>query len=424
MRGIFGSMFGGGAVNAAGSQTLRLTDPLDRWFGPGAQTNSGKYVGAESAMRVSAVYGCVNLLAKTVASLPLTMYRITDPVKGSVVAEPRHPLNDLLEHQPNKWQTAWDFKAMMQMHLVLRGNAYAEIVAGPRGFADQLEPLHPDNVWPELLDNGVIRYKIIDRFGKSRVLLQEEMMHIRAPIQNGITGLSPISYARETIGLALATEEHGARQFSNGARPSGIVTLDGTLSDEGFERFKTQFNAAYSGLAKAGSTPILESGAKFEAISMTAEDAQFIASREFQIEEIARWFDVPLVLLHHMTKTSSWGTGVEAIMLAFVRNNLRPWLAAWTNVIRRDLIIAPQLYQARFDVEDLQSGDSKSKAEFFSKLVQAGILTRNEARESLGYNSLSGLDEPLAPVNLAPANAPDPGTGNAAEHIDLTAPEN
>lgn len=403
MRGLFGTMF---AASSSDSLTMNGPNAVARWFGDdiGSMSNAGRRVTPDMSMRFSAVYACVNLLAKTVASLPLRMYSTRVDANGKWTSKeaPAHPLNDLLEYQPNKWQTAWDFRAAMQLNLMLRGNAYAEILDGPRGAVDRLEVIHPDRVQVEKLDNGTLRYRVDDLRGKTRILLQDEILHLRSPIApGGLVGISPISYARETIGLALAAEEHGSRMFSNGARPSGIVTVPAEMSDPAFERFSQQWKDQYVGIGNSMKTPILENGAKFEPISLTAEDAQFLSSRQFQIEEIARWFDVPLVMLHHMTKTSSWGSGIEQIMLAFVRNNLRPWLNCWTQAIRRDLITVPGLYEARFDVEELQRGDSKAQAEFFSKLVMNGILVRNEARDALGYNSLPGLDEPLTPNSNA-----------------------
>ncbi|WP_342152339.1 phage portal protein [Methylorubrum sp. SB2] len=385
-------------------------DPADdRWYSDdlGGQTFAGRRVTPDIAMQFSAVYAAVNLLAKTIASLPLRIYR----KDGSKSYEaPEHPLNDLLEYQPNGWQTAWDFKAMLMMHLALRGNAYAEIVAGPRGFADRLEPLHPDRVSVERLQDYTLRYTVTDPLRGTRRLMQDEILHLRGSIAPGIVGISPITYARQTVGLALATEEHGARLFSNGARPSGVITVPKSWSDEAFQRFKEDWRRTYNGLSNAGGTPILEDGAKFEAISLTAEDAQFLSTRQHQIEEVCRWLGVPPVLLHHMTKTTSWGSGVEAIMLAFVRNDLRPWLDCWTHAIRRDLILAPRLYEARFDIEDLIRGDSKAQAEFFSRLVLNGVLTRNEVRDALGYNPLPGLDEPLQP-NTGATSDKLPGNG-------------
>ncbi len=370
----------------------------DRWYevGPSSLSTAGRRVSADTAMQVSAAYACVNLLSKTAASLPLRMYKTLpnakNPLTYDTVEAPEHPLNDLLEYQPNKWQSAWDFKAMMMMHLSLRGNAYAEILEGPRGFADSLEPIHPDRVTKvERLADKTLRYTVLGPDGKQRVLLQDEVLHLRSAVApGGLRGVSPVSYARETLGLALAAEEHGSRLFSNGARPSGVVSIKGSMGDAAFERFKAQWTEMYSGLNNAGKTPILEEGAEFKAISLTSEDAQFLSTREFQIEEVARWFDVPPVMLHHMTKASSWGTGVEAIMLAFVRNNLMPWLDCWTQAIRRDLILVPRIYEAKFDVEGLQRGDLRAQAEFYSRLSLAGILTSQRSPRGARIQPASG----------------------------------
>lgn len=403
----------------------------DRWFTDnlGARSNAGRWVTPELALRVSAVYCSVNLLSRMLASIPLRMYQ-TDK-DGAVTEAPNHPLNDVLEYQPNSWQTAWDFRAMLMSHLCLRGNGYAEIIPGPRGFADSLEPIHPDRITKvERLPDGTLRYRLMMPNGGQKWLLQSEIMHLRSAIAtNGFVGVGPITYARETIGLALAAEEHGARTFSNGARPSGVVEVKRAMGDEAFERFKTDFSSIYSGLGNVGKTPILEEGATFKPIAMTAEDSQFLGSRQFQIEEIARWFDVPLVMLHHMTNQTSWGTGVEAIMLAFVRNNLMPWLTCWTQAIRRDLILAPNIYSAQFDVDQLIAGDSKTKSFFYTSLCNAGILTRNEGREALGYNTLPGLDAPLISNKLQhsdnvaqpsdPNNPNDPSNPNAARALLL-----
>lgn len=413
MRGLFGVLLGASA---------NAEDPSpddDRYYrsGPGGRSMTGRYVTTDLAMRVSTVYAAVNLLAKTVASLPLLMYR-NDGEKS--FEAPEHPLYALLERQPNHWQTAFDFRAMLMTHLVLRGNGYAEIIPGVRGAVDQLEPLHPDRVTVSRLSDRTLAYDVSDENGRQRRLLQDEVLHIRSAVApGGLVGVSPIAYARETIGLALAAEEHGARTFSNGARPSGVVQVKNRFSNEAFDRFKAGIANNFYGLHNAGKTMILEEGAEFKTIQMTADELQFLQLREFQIEEIARWFDVPLVLLHHMSKTSSWGTGVEAIMLAFVRNNLRPWLRAWEQAISRDLIIAPGLYSARFDTEELQRGDSKALAEFISRLVLNGVLTRNEGRAMLGYNHVPGLDTPLTPSNTTTSDGQPQNGGNAPEKSKL-----
>jgi HK97 family phage portal protein len=345
---------------------------------------------------------------------PLRIYA-KDVAKGESKEAPNHPINDLLEYQPNRWQSAFDFKAFMTYCVLHRGNAYAEIIPGPRGFADSLEPIHPDLVTVTRGDDKRIRYRITSFIpGKpDRILMDDEILHLRGPHSNGIVGISPIAYARRSVALGLDAEEHGIRTFNSGARPSGIVTVPNTMSDPAFERFKQDWGTQYTGGANAGKTPILEDGATFSPITMNAVDTQFLESRQFQIEEICRWLNVPPIMIHHMVKSTSWGTGVEQIMLSFVRTCVRTYESVWIGAVRRDLILAPRLYEARFDIESLIRGDMKTQADFFSRLVLNGILTRNEARDALGYNPLEGLSEPLTPTNTTTSdNQPDNGGGD------------
>ncbi len=398
--GFLSGMAIGGGLTVGASSGWAPDD--DRWYTSDlpVMSRAGRAVSPEGAMRVSAVYQCVTLRAQLFASLPFNIYK-RDPVSKHRRVDENHPLSDLLKYQPNKWQTAWDFWCFMHICVGLHGNAYAEIVPGPRGFADRLEPLNAAVTTVEMLSDGTLRYDTADLMGRRKKLLQDEVFHIRGKHTIGFMGISPIRYARETIGLALAAEEHGARTFSNGARPSGIVEVAKTMSDPVFERFRADWRNAYNGLHGAGATPILEEGAKFTPITMNSVDTQFIESREFQIEEICRWYDTPPVLLHHHTKTSSWGTGVEAIMLAFNRNNFEPLIVGTEQAVRRDLILIPRLYEPKFDTENLTKGDSKAQADYLSRLVLNGVITRNEARLFLGYDPLTGLDEPLVPTNTA-----------------------
>lgn len=402
-------------LGASGSNGFNQNSgsPFDRMFAfeGGIQTFAGRKVTYDRSLMVSTVYGSVNLLAKSVAVTPINIYRQTPGSEDRVIAT-SHPLTFLLQNQPNPWQTAFDFKAMMQLHLALRGNAYAEIIPGPRGPVDSLEPLHPDRVKVSRASDNTCLYEVTDPGGGRRVLVQDEMFHIRSPIApGGLVGVSPIDYAIQTVGLALAAEEHGARMFTNGARPSGAISLKNRLSDAAFKRYKEEVNQQYSGSQNAHKTIVLEEGATFNAISLSADQLQFLQTRNFQIEEVARWFDVPLILLHHASAGTSFGTGLETVMLAFIRNNLMPWLIAWQQAISRDLITAPQIYSASFDTQMMNQGDSAALANALSRYVLNGVLTRNEARRTLGYNPKPGLDEPLTPANTT-TNDGLPGNGN------------
>ncbi len=408
-RGFLASLLGVGA-----SETTSQPNPNDDryWESGAAETWAGNKVNPDIAMRVSTVYACVAVLSKILASLPIEVGEVDQ--NGNFTAVRWHPLWELLDDQPNSWQTSFDFRTYLMSHACLRGNGLAQIHAGVRGAVDSLEPIHADRVFKiDRAPDRQLRYYVRNEDGVgSKVLLQEELFHIRAPIAPGAGywAASPIDYARQTVGLARAAEEHGARTFSNGARPSGVVQMPGVMDDEAFERFKTSLKQDFTGLQNAGKTLILEGGGTFQAITMSAEQLQFIATRQFQIEEVARWFDVPLVMLHHLTGQSTWGTGVEAIMLAFVRNNLKPWLVAWEKAMRRDLIVAKGRFAIRFDIEDLIRGDSTAVSNFINRLVLCGVLSRNEGRGMIGFNPVKGLDEHLTPSNTVQSDA-NPNNG-------------
>lgn len=412
MAGFFAALLG---VSASGSQPAEPNPNDDRFYTPiGTTTWAGNKVTPDAAMRVSAVYAAVSVLSKIVACLPFGVYEV-NPNSGEEKEVPWHPVAGLLDQQPNDWQSPFDFRSLLMSHLCLRGNGLAEVVEDAAGGIARLDPIHPDRVLRLVrTPDRRLAYTIREESGTGqRVLLQDQLLHIRAPIApgGGYWAASPIDYAIQTVGLALAAEEHGARTFAQGARPSGAVSLPGVMGDEAFERFRKTLQEDFTGLHNAGKTLILEGGGTFAPITMTAEQLQFIATRQFAVEEIARWFDVPLVMLHHLTGQSTWGTGVEAIMLAFVRNNLRPWLAAWEQAIRRDLILNPRRFVARFDIEALIRGDSAAVANFISRLVLNGVLTRNEGRAMIGFNKLAGLDVPLVPTNTT-TNDAQPANGN------------
>lgn len=407
MAGLFATV-----LKASGSSG---PDPMDDRYYQNSRwsprpTAAGVSVSPDVAMTLSTVFASVNLLSKVIASLTCYMYKKNSD--GNWIEAPTHPLQDLLGFAPNDYQSAFDFFAFMVHYLVLRGNCYAKIVPGPRGAVDQLIPLRVDCVSIVRLSDGTIGYDVNDMMaGVKGRFLPAEIFHVRSHLAPGaIVGVGAVSYAMQSIGLALAAEQHGARMFQNGARPSGVVSIKENLSDAAYEQFKNRLKRENSGLSNSSKTMLLEGGATFEAIQMTADELQFLQTRAFQVEEICRWFDVPAVLLHHTDNSTSFGTGIEAVMLAFVRNNLMPWLVAIQQGIRRQLITAPQLYKAEFDTQGLLRGDSTAQANFYQKLTFGGILTRNDARLALGYNPLPGLDTPLVPVTqAAPQDAPAGG---------------
>ncbi len=384
-------------------------DPNDgRWWTPTAEgpTQAGVTVNAETALRLSAVWACVRLLSETVAMLPLLMFvRLTD---GGRERAPNHPLYDILHRQPNRWQTAFEFKEMLMGHVLLRGNGYAEIVPGPRGAVDQLIPLHPDRVTVERLEDGRPRYKVREVDGRDRIILDEDMFHLRGPSFDGLTGVSVITYARESLGLGLAAEAYGARFFGNDSRPGGVLQTDKELSDKAAGRLAASWKAAHAGVGNSHKVAVLEDGVKWQQMGVAPEDAQFLQTREFTAEDIARWFRVSPHMIGVTSKATSWGTGIEQLSIGFVIYTLLPWLQRWEQAIDRDLIIAGNKYFAEFLVDTLLRGDTKSRYEAYQIARNIGTMSANDVRRLENQNPIPNGDIYLQPLNMGEA-------GKAAE---------
>jgi HK97 family phage portal protein len=266
------------------SDTSNLANPkqwLIDYFGGGGQSKTGISVTPDSAMRASAVYSCVRIISEIVGCTPCILYQ-NDGEESRKRAR-NHPIYDLLHLRPNRWQTPLEFKEMMTGHLCLRGNAYAHIqmVSVPNGIVLELVPLHPDRVFPSILNDRIVGYEYSPLQGSPASYATGEIMHLRGLSSDGLMGMSPITAHQEAIGLSLAAEEHASRIFANGAGIRGVLQTDAVLKPDAFERLKTQFSDIYSGLRNVGKTAILESGVKWQAIGMTSKDAEFLELRQF-----------------------------------------------------------------------------------------------------------------------------------------------
>jgi HK97 family phage portal protein len=398
------------------------TDPA--WWG-GAESVAGVAVDPDTALKISTVYACVGLLSETIASLPLVLYRYTENELGRQRAK-SHPLYEVLHDQPNDIQTAFDFIQMTQAHALMRGSGYARIQAGPRGFADQLIPYHPDKVQKEKLSNGKIRYRLTDDFGKTETVNQEDVFEVGGLSLDGWNTVSVVSYARDSMGLTLAAERYGGRFFRNDTRPGGVLRTEGRLSDKGAQKLKASWEAAHSG-ANQHRVAVLEEGLQWQQIGISPEDAQFLQTREFQAEDVCRWFRVPPHMVGLTSKATSWGSGIEQMSIGFVTYTLRPWLTRWTQAIRRDLLLAPQTYFADFVVEHLLRGDITSRYNAYAIARQWGWLSVNEIRRYENLNPVGGGDTYLQPMNMEPSGgAPLRGellTSGVNAHYRLLAEE-
>ncbi|MEF9600897.1 phage portal protein [Paracoccus sp. PXZ] len=354
-------------------------------------------VSPDSAMRVAAVYACVRIIAGAVATLPLHIKRRVDARTREDASDA--PIWQLLRRRPNRWQTPSQFRRMLQAHLLLRGNAYAMIVRS-RGEVQELIPLHPDRVAVTQGDDLALAYVYSRMDGKRVSLRQHEVLHLVGLTLDGVHGVSAIAYARETIGLALAMEDHGATTFRNGARVSGVLKHPQKLGPEAVANLKAGLDAFRAGGDQEGKHLILEEGMDYARIAMTAEDAQWIESRKFSRTDIAMFFGVPPHMIGDTEKSTSWGTGIEQQSIGFVAWTLEDHLTMWEEAIDRDLIGADDLLYARFNRAALVKGDIKARWEAYVKGLQWGVWSPNEIRALEDQNPRAGGDIYYPPPNM------------------------
>ena len=377
-----------------------MPDPTDPfWYtnlNGGGASSSGPIVTPDSAMRVAAVYACVRVLAETVGSLPCILYkRLPDGGKERATGS---SLYELIHDFPNTWQTNVEFFEQNMYHLGVRGNGINEIVAGPRGPISELVPIHPDRVSAvERMRDNTLRYTISDpeRPNRTRTLMSNDVFHIRGLTSDGILGLSPITHLRNAIGLAMSAEDSGARLFRQGVRPSGVLEHPQKLSDEAYARLK-QAQQEHAGTVNAYRTMILEEGMKWNQVSLSNKDAQFLETRKFQIAEIARMFRMPPHMIQDLDKATF--SNIEHQGIEFVVHTIRPWLVRIEKAIKRDLIVNHRKMFAEFLVDALLRGDFNSRMSGYATAIQNEIFSRNEVREMENRNPVSGGDEFRNPI--------------------------
>lgn len=385
---------GGGAV-------IDSPEKLEAFMREGDTSSAGPPVTAETAMRVAAVYGCIRIIAGAVATLPLDIKRRVDERTRQEASD--HPLYEVLRRRPNGWMKPAAFRRMMQAHLLLRGNAYCRIVRGSRRQVMELLPMHPDRVRPEQMPDLSVRYHYQRADGATVVFPQADVFHLTGMTLDGVKGVSVLTYARESIGLALATSRHGASFFRNGANIGSLIKHPNKIGNEAREHLKASLEA-YRGAENAGKTLVLEEGAEFTPIGMSAEDAQFVETMRLSEGEIAMFFGVPPHMLGMTEKTTSWGSGIEQQSLGFVAYTLEDWLTGWEDGINVDLVRPdePDIY-ARFNRAALVRGDLKTRWDAHVKALQWGVRSPNEVRTIEDENPREGGDIYYPPPNTAGA---------------------
>lgn len=347
-------------------------------------STSGKTVTERSAMQMTAVYSCVRILAEAIAGLPLQLYRYTDT--GGKEKAIEHPLYLLLHDEPNPEMTSFIFRETLMTHLLLWGNAYAQIIRNGKNEVLSLYPLMPNRMTVDRDEHGRLYYSYqmqtddgADMKQGTVVLSPQDVLHIPGLGFDGLVGYSPIAMAKNAIGLAIATEEYGSKFFANGATPGAVLEHPGLIKDP--EKVRESWNTAFRGSGNANKVAVLEEGMKYTPISIAPEQAQFLETRKFQIDEIARIFRVPPHMIGDLEKSSF--NNIEQQSLEFVKYTLDPWVCRWEQAMNRSLLNEKEKsgYFIKFNVDGLLRGDYQSRMNGYAVGRQNGWLSANDIRE-------------------------------------------
>lgn len=347
-------------------------------------STSGKNVNERSAMQMTAVYSCVRILSEAVASLPLHVYKYNDD--GGKEKAIDHPLYFLLHDEPNPEMTSFVFRETLMTHLLLWGNAYAQIIRNGKGEVVALYPLMPNRITVDRDEHGQLYYTYntsrddAPTMKGSMVKLEStDVLHIPGLGFDGLVGYSPIAMAKNAIGMAIACEEYGAKFFANGAAPSGVLEHPGTIKDPA--RLRESWTSTFGGSSNAHKVAVLEEGMKYTPISISPEQAQFLETRKFQINEIARIFRVPPHMVGDLEKSSF--SNIEQQSLEFVKYTLDPWVSRWEQSMIRSLIPSAEKskYFIKFNVDGLLRGDYQSRMNGYAIGRQNGWMSANDIRE-------------------------------------------
>ncbi len=400
---------------------------------------SGKSVTASSAIQMSTVYACVRVISETIASLPIHVYEHTEAGNRKAT---EHPLYRLLHDEPNLEMTSFILRETMMAHLLLWGNSYCQINRTGRDHVVSLHPLQPDQMEVDRDSKGKLTYTYTDSNGKQFLMKSEDVLHIPGLGFDGIVGYSPIAIEKNAVGLGIAAEEFGAKFFSNGARPSGVLTHPNTVKDPA--ALRASWNSAYGGSSNASRVAVLEEGMTFTPLSMPNNEAQFIETRRFQVEEICRIYRVPPHMVADLSRATF--SNIEHSSIDFAIHTIRPWLVRMEQAMNRALI--PETEKGRFyvqiNLDGLMRGDYKSRMEGYAIARQNGWMSANDIRDLENLNPISDeeggnaylINGNMIPISLAgsslvnapatpeskttpepaPTDPPNPGSKDRRKH--------
>ncbi len=357
------------------------------------KSDAGERVDEKSAMQIATVYACVRLLAETIAGLPLHLYRFSDEKNSGKERAVNHPLYKILYRQPNPEMTSFSFRETLMTHLLLYGNAYAQIIRDGKNVVLGLYPLLPENVEVDRNEKGEIYYiyhaytdEVPGEKNKDIIFRRDEIFHIPGLGFNGLVGFSPIAMMKNALGTTIAVEKYGSAFFKNGAQPSGVLEHPGVLKDPA--RIRENWSQVYGGPNNAHKVAVLEEGMQYKAISLPPEDSQFLSTRQFGVNEICRIFRVP----PHMVQDLEHATfsNIEHQSIDFVVHTLTPWLVRFEQAIIKDLLLEGEqdTIFPKFNVDGLLRGDYKSRMEGYAIGISNGFMSPNDCRELEQFNRI------------------------------------
>ncbi len=363
-------------------------------------SGSGKSVTVQSAIQLSTVYACVRVISETIASLPLGIY---ETVNDGNEKATDHPLYRLLHDEPNSEMTSFVFREVMLAHLLLYGNSYSQIIRSGKNQVIGLYPLLPDHMDVDRDSKGNLTYTYTTSDGKTVLIKPRDVLHIPGLGFDGVMGYSPIALEKNAIGLGIASEEYGSKFFSNGARPSGILTHPNTVKNP--KALRESWNSAYGGSSNSNRVAILEEGMKFEPIAIPNNEAQFLETRKFQVDEICRIFRVPPHLVGNLEHATF--SNIEHQSIDFAVHTIRPWLVRIEQAMNRALLSDQEKgrFFVQFNIDGLMRGDYKSRMEGYAIGINNGFMSPNDIRSLENLNPIpaeEGGDTYLVNGNMMP----------------------
>lgn len=362
-------------------------------------SSAAAFVNEDTALQVSSFWAGVRLLTETFACLPVSVYERATGKKVGVGG--LWGLVDILTRRPNSRQTALEFYETMQLNLVVHGNCFARIVRTASGRIVALWPLAAQNTVPVLGKDGRVVYHHFHGTDVT-VYADENILHVKL-FGNGLVGLSPLSYARNSIGLASAADQYASKYFVNGGKPSGVLYTDAALTKEQRASARESFTEIVEERDESRRLLVLPLSFKYQQVQMSPADMQMLETRRYQLEDIARFLGVPSILINDNEKTSTWGSGIEQILIGWYRLNFKPYPVRWEQALERKLLTASEKlkYKIRFDFDSLLQGDSKTHMESLKGMVGGPIMTPNEGREKVNLPPVEGGDR----LNPAPTES-------------------